>query len=156
MSKSAAIYYEAKIAERLGITRDQIRFVREQALKEKKHWRLSGRDVVYTDDGVKKFLRYLAVDLSAADLNSCLVPVREKQKGAAPKNAPATGTIELTVKRCFANPKLLLATDSAGNEVRVRVPRNRNFKVKMKLHAQRVNESLYKMVGRCPRYRGRY
>jgi len=71
------------------------------------------------------------------------------------------GTVELIVTRGCLNPRILVATlPGAGKaqdqQVRVKVKSNVNFRPKMKLRARPIDAEFYELVGRCPRYPGRW
>jgi len=68
---------------------------------------------------------------------------------------------ELTVERIPLNPRLVLASyevDGRKQVVRVMVGINRNFKVRMRLKAQRGSgeNALWRLIGKRPRLPGRW
>lgn len=160
-------YYEARLADLLGLQRDELKFVRDEILEKKDglaaDWRLEGREIVLSADALQKVLAFLAKgspdsNHDALDFSSAMVVNPEKKEAASAATASKTPpTIEeLTVERLYPNPRLLLAKNKKGETVRVRVPNNVNFRRAMKLSAQLVAPDVYQLKGRCPRYPGRY
>lgn len=146
-----SLYYEKKIAERLGLPRESLSYLRENVLKKDAgHWLLHGRDIVLTADGVLALATHLDLkELPAID--DCLV---------AEKNSPDNGTVELTVVRSYPNRRLLQATAPGDPPqlVNVQVTDNANFRPKMKLRAYPPSDGqmAYRLAGRCPRYPGKW
>ncbi len=63
----------------------------------------------------------------------------------------------LIVTSLCLNPRMLLAKNEAGAEVRCQVRANTNFKARMKLdRCRRDGPTLYTYQGRLPRRKGRY
>lgn len=133
-----------------------MRLIRKTVLKKNTDWTIIGRDIVISQVALEKVLEFLRNTSNAtlpADFTDCLV------NGAGEKQTPpAAGqeAQELIVKRVYPNPRLLLAIDPAGADVRVRVRNNQNFVPKMKISAVPIGDGLYQMQGRCPRYKGRF
>ena len=143
-----AWYYEASIAERLGLTRNTLENYRARELKKKGDWKKIGRAVALSEPALKKLLADL--DASELDCSGCLVSGNGEE--------PQPEVIELKVARVYPNPRLLLATTNAGELVRVSVQKNRNFRAGMTIKAKAPNGtlSIYRLVGRCPRFPGKW
>lgn len=145
------LYCEKDLAQRLQIGRDDIKFLRANALLKEKDWRRLGRDVVLTESGVGKLLQAtVGAAVVLVDLTGCLV-----KNGAL----PGDGLTELVVRRTYPNRRLLQATNPAtGQVVNVRVSNNENFLPRMPPPKARLTATgTYEMVGRCPRKgRGKY
>jgi hypothetical protein len=166
------LFYERTIAKILGLSREDLRYVRFELLKKNQGWRMDGRDVVYTQAGVDHLLHHLSASknnlAATTDLSAAIVPASKKKtppgplplRDPAPTPAPPTaarnGLVELTVLRCYPNPSMLRALDPEGAAVDVRVRTNKNFVPKMTLQGRLVCPGKYEMEGRCPRTRGRY
>lgn len=156
---SSTYYYESKLSEKLGISRDELTAYRRQFLKKKSgDWAMLGRDVVLSHGAVDRFLSYWVEKTQAAPdaaaILACAVP--HQKKNGAPAILP-NGPVDLVVKRRYPNVHLLLATDSTGGDHRVWVPANDNFRPDMKLKARPQGPGKpHKLVGRCPRYPGRW
>ena len=146
---SAAWYSEKLLIDRLGISADAILQFRQS--QKKTDVKKSGRAIFISEAAVKKLLE---------DLGS---PQRDVANCALQENGetPPPQILELTVYRIFPNPRLILATrDDNGDIVRVMVPNNVNFQPRMKIKARPPHKTegpqLYRLEGRCPRYRGRW
>lgn len=156
-------YFESKLSEKLGISRDELVAIRRQLLQKKQeHWKMLGRELVISRAGVDLLLASLiektgaGIDLSK--ILSCAVPQQSTTSKAAPP-PQKNGEVELTVKRLYPNDRLLLATHPETQEqLRVSVPSNANFRPAMKLKARPQGDPRqpWKLVGRCPRFPGRW
>lgn len=157
-------YYEPRLADLLGLQREELQFVRDEILEKKAgaDWRREGREIVLSAAALQKVLEFLAKgspdsNHDALDFTSALVADPEKKEVAATEpSAPPAIEEQLTVERLYPNPRLLLAKNKEGEMVRVRVPNNLNFRRAMKLTALLVEPGVYQLKGRCPRYPGRY
>lgn len=175
VSLASPFYSEKKFADKLGITRVEMRIIRKTVLTKKRDWTIAGRDIVLSQAAISMVLEYLRNTSNAelpADFTDCLsgllppLPPASRRRGQDPgtndageKQTPppaAQAAQELIVKRVYPNPRLLLALAPDGADVRVRVRNNQNFTPKMKLLAVPIGDGLYQMQGRCPRYKGRY
>lgn len=181
---SEPIYYERLLAPILGISREDLVYLRGEVLKKNKRgWWREGRDIVITGAGLRLILERLRATSNSApvevDLSPALVSGSEEKKEgpepapvdgaedphrdeeppppkALPPPAARNGLVELTVLRCYPNPRMLRATTTDGQAVDVRVKTNKNFVPRMTLKARLVTAGKYEMEGRCPRTRGRY
>lgn len=140
------LYAEAAIALTVGLTRDEIRTARDRNLEKNVDWQMHGRQVVWTQAGLNN-----AIDLDLVPSADYAIAIVDEKK------LPGVPDLqELQVKRVYPNPRLLLATLPNGDEVRVQVKTNLNFRPRMMIKARCVEGTLYQLVGRCPRYPGRY
>jgi hypothetical protein len=175
---SEQYYYERRLAPLLGISRDDLVYLRCEVLKKKKKglWRREGREIVIADSGLVLILGRLREASNSApvdvDFSQALVPAPEKkspplllmERNPAPAPLPPfaspspekNGLVELTVQKLYPNARMLRAATPAGELVDVRVKTNRNFVARMTLKARLVCPGKYEMEGRCPRTRGRY
>jgi hypothetical protein len=178
---SEQYYYERRLAPLLGISRDDLVYLRGEVLKKKKKglWRRAGREIVIAESGLALILGRLREASNSApvdvDFSLALVAAPEKKSpplllmernpipAAGPAPAAATssspeknGLVELTVHKLYPNARMLRAATPAGELVDVRVKTNRNFVARMTLKARLVCPGKYEMEGRCPRTRGRY
>lgn len=145
-----AWYYEASIADRLGLTRNALEDYRARSLKKKGDWKKIGRAVALSEPALKKLL----TDLNANGLDCTDCQVRKN--GADETEA---GVEELKVIRVYPNPRLLLAATDTGEQVRVQVPNNNNFRAGMTIKARALRlpaMQLYRLEGRCPRFPGKW
>ena len=139
-------YYEGAVAERLGLTRSALEDYRARSLKKEGDWKKIGRSVALSEGSLKKLLGYLGSP--NLDCSKCLVG----KNGADPE------PIELQITRVYPNPRLLLAATERGEEVRVSVQNNINFRrgMKIKAHPPAGEAQLYQLDGRCPRFPGKW
>lgn len=138
---------ESDLARELGLTKEAMRDLR------KKH--LAGGEFALDRKGRMCFTP------AAADRLRAVLGVSEKKGPGGPTlvDADATGPVTLYVKAKPMNRRIVLAcSDQAleGEEVRVRVRSNENFIKGMEIHALHDAGTLYTLVGRCPRTRGRF
>jgi len=166
-------YAEDILSEALGLSRDIVREAREKLL-EGEDWETAGNRVVLTDDGVMRLLEALGVDLpkkrarvpggltiaSLLDL-SRLDPLTAVQG----EDSAVKGKLyQLEAVSSPRNSKILMARhlekDAPGETieglVRVQVRDNSNFVDGMILVAMWIEQDLWELVGRCPRFRGRW
>jgi hypothetical protein len=159
LAASAPLYLEKKLAQKIGVPREQLAELRKQVVQKKHTW-TEGRETVITEQGLARVLEVLRATsnspLSATDFTDCLLHPPINKNGATASNGVALA--ELTVVRIYPNRRLLRARLEDGPEVDVRVPDNKNFVPKMKLRARPASDrpNTWKMEGRCPRSRGRY
>jgi hypothetical protein len=87
------------------------------------------------------------IDISTFNESRPRPPIAEHKNG--------DGAVDLIVKRLFPNRRLLEAYNG-DQVVRVRVRDNANFRPKMPLKAKHAGGEFYELLGRCPRFPGRY
>lgn len=139
-------YEESAVAEKIGVTREAVKKFRDKALREKVDWEKKGRAIELNEIGVKKLLFEFHID--DLDLSSV------GKNGAA-------DPVELEVLIVYPNPRLLLARTADGEQVRVQVMSNANFRRGMKLKARAPvpgdqYPQLYRLEGRTPRWPGQW
>jgi hypothetical protein len=165
-------YAEDKMAEYLGVSRDSLKAFRADLL-EGEDWACEGNRIRYSEDGVLRLLDLMGLDLpkkrakgSAGHSISSLLDCarlshptdQDSQKNGAPE------VFDLRVVKITSNRKILFASHTAGtfpgstenNLVRVKVRDNSNFRQDMILQAVWLEEDLWELAGRCPRFRGRW
>ncbi len=154
-AKTTPLYLEKAVAERLGISRKDARYLRVELLKKKKDWTILGRDLVLSQaalDRMVKYMRKADNDLpEELDFRDCRYVAPAEKKTAA-----TTDLVTLQVHRTLANPRLLVAATAERELVNVQVKSNANFRPGMSLTARPAGERKFKMEGRCPRFPGRY
>jgi hypothetical protein len=140
---------EQELSDRLGVSRAILKKMRGELLAD--DWSADGRSIRYTEEGV-----------------AAIVGLLEKNAGGEPtltatvSDALAGGPgalVRLTASRKPVNPKILLChvgEKNAGPEVRCRVRSTVNFFRGMVFSAKHVEGTLYELVGRCPRFPGRW
>jgi hypothetical protein len=153
MSGVNRLYNESRVAEKLQLPRDTIRYIRAEVLK-KNDWLQNGRDIVLTQGGLSAVIEHVGV-ARIEDFADCAVDSEKKEP------------VELIVTRVPPNRVVLYASlprvdGIQAREVPVRVKDNSNFRVGMKLTAiaptpgATGSAALYQLEGRCPRFAGRY
>jgi len=171
------------LCDELGVTKQVLHQTRKSAgLVEGEHWIRGAADrrwIVFTDAG-KEALRNAVLGVGAenrpgtAGSVSGELPEPPQAQPEAEKPAPAPIVEVLVVVssprmfpdgsiRHFANPRVIKARRASGEEVYVRVADTRHFLPRgrdgqpMKLTARLDGEPLiWSLVGRVPRFLGRY
>lgn len=151
---------ETRLPKILGLkSRNRLRALRQQLLREGEDWVFEKKRVCYTLAGVEKIRAHLRLSGETTAPPTC-----SAQPG--PAIAPLPEPETLLVWNCrLVNKKMLLAykpdTDphDAKNILRVRVRSSENFVrfvhgEPMKLRARHVQADLYELVGPCPRRKG--
>jgi hypothetical protein len=136
---------ESKVAETLGAPREALMEMRKKDALYGLHWRKRGRRVVWTEKGLD-FLSERFDDRGG---------VLGRVKGSSQATDEGEREIEAVVKKMPLNKRVLMAEAEKG-VIRVRVNSSANFIPGMKIRCARVVDDLYDLVGRCPRYRGRW
>ena len=128
---------ESRIAKELGINRSVLKQWRMDGLIG--GWEKRGNKIFYHEEGEADVREKVKLELEAKDLGSVPPPPVE------PK--------ELEITSLPLNRKMVICGD-----LRVRVRDNKNFIKGMKVNARPSidNEQVWVMIGRCPRWRGRY
>jgi DNA-directed RNA polymerase beta subunit len=126
---------------------------------------MAGREVAYSADGVVMLLAHLGARMrekkprlpGGLTIKGLLSEARIEAAAAAvdEKKAAAPAEQELTVQALTRNGQIVMAT--RGEElVRVRVRESRHFVAGMKMTCRHLQADLWELVGRCPRFRGRW
>lgn len=110
-------YSEKKIAARLGLSRGDMKFLRDQ-LTEGEHWERTGGngEIGLTKIAVQRICRTLESPPTCVVVGDCtLTPPPEKKKGGkAPVLALPPAPITMRVLRKVPNPRVLDAVDPHG------------------------------------------
>lgn len=137
---SPEVFWEAKVAEALGISRERVRALREQHL-DAEDWSTRGNAVVLSARGLEK--------ITAA-----------AQAEGAPGlvQAGPVAAVRLVVRKLCRNPRLMVAavTREAVETVVVRVRDNSAFMPGMEFEAVGLGDGSFQFTGRLPRSRGRW
>ena len=147
---------ELDLARELGLSKEGIRELRKKHL-EPGEFALGKNGMCLSEAGADK----LRMALGAPE-KKC-APVLEVEKKGAPASASSgegsSDEVALWVRSCPINKRIVLAclkADLSGPVVRVVVKSNVNFIPKMEIKGRLTAETLYHLVGRCPRFRGRF
>ena len=125
---------EKELAEELGIEREILKEFRQQGLQG---WEKQGNWVAWTEKGEHNVRNQLQKRMCIDELSDPL-PLQESK--------------EVIVSRIPLNSRLVICGDTY-----VTVKDNKNFIKGMKLNARPPREGRsWVLIGRCPRWRGRY
>lgn len=139
---------EVELTEVLGVARARLRDLRKKmGDMEGVYWSKEGRDVVWLPDGL--YAACSAFGLDDTVVREIVEPALNEEAISAKK----TGTA--LVSRFTKNDRILMAMLD-GQEIRVKVNSSRHFIPNMEIPVEHVQEDLWKLVGRCPRARGRW
>jgi hypothetical protein len=135
---------ESVVAKKLGVARSVLAAHRKNSL-EKSEWRLNHNQVEIAAAAIKK----ISTTLGTTPPGN---PAAHNTAAAAPE------VVELEVLKVYPNPRLLAAKAADGSLILVSVPRNKNFRVRMRIKARPPEEgrTTYTLEGRCPRFPGRW
>lgn len=144
------LFWEARVADWLGLPRKRIVALRRRALREGQHWVVYEGQVVFTARGLQLLRDYLS------QLGELAKPgeAPDAAPGPAPAGPPQRESVR--VVRTFPNARLMQAKRKDGSLVLVRVRDNTNFMAGMAVpvvHDATLNAWQY--VGRLPRRKGR-
>jgi hypothetical protein len=145
--KSVFKWSEARIAEKIGVDRAEITRLRQggdgMGIDKGTHWDIVQREIRYSDEGVQEVIKKIGMPVSFSSIMAAM----------------AEGSVEeLSFSRAFGrNPKLIEAVTQDGRKVRVAVRTSKNFRAGMAPFKATVGRGgIYRLVGACPRARGRW
>jgi hypothetical protein len=160
-------YPEPMVARTVGLSRSQLKALRDENLTREVDWVLVNAVVTYSPAGLEKLLR--AAGLDAGDFawpgrEAMPAPALVAEEGAALAGDPVAATpavpplVELRVRNVCGNPILVFAATPEGEVVKVRVRTNTNFLPGMPIRARAPQSpgGLWHHEGACPRFRGKY
>jgi hypothetical protein len=136
---------ERDLAGKLGVTRDVLRDLRKRVL-EAEDFAQQGRDVMIHADGVAKITGALA-EKNGAEKKAVAIEIDDEE------------SFVLLVHKLPPNRRIVLAKKEEADDeqvMRVRVRDNGHFVPGMRLRCRHLDGDLYELVGRCPRFKGRY
>jgi hypothetical protein len=128
---------ESRIAKELGINRVVLKQWRDSGLIT--GWEKQGNKIAYNELGEADVREKVRLELEAKDLGETPPPPEE------PK--------EMVITKLPLNTRMVICGD-----IKVRVSNNQKFRVGMKVNARPSIDSkhVWVMIGRCPRFNGRY
>lgn len=145
------LFWEAKVAESMGVARERIAALRAERLTEGQHFRIVRNAVVLTASGLEIVVTALKPGRSPSPADESPVA----QAAGVPDGPPAR--VSMTVRRVPANIRLLLCSILNDRTERVvRVKDNRLFMPGMNLTALDCGQNLFQFTGRLPRRKGRW
>jgi hypothetical protein len=144
---------EREFAERIGVARSVVAKIRADQLEESTDFKKSGREILLTHAGASRLTELLAAP--------------KKKEGAVEElTQEAASALTLFVVRIPVNRRVVIATDrdpkrwaseGAGVALIVRVRDNQLFIPRMELQAKpSERNNTFTLVGRCPRWKGKY
>jgi hypothetical protein len=162
-------YVEQSLTASLGISREELRRLREQ-LVDGKDWILKKRRVRLSQSGFDKLRALLSLPAVTAGPDAqttTATPEEPAEKKAAPGAVAEDGVVVLYVWQTVTNPKIvegyLPGTDPTvrANILRVRVRDSRNFvrmsrEKPMEMKCRHLQTDLYELATACPRKKGVY
>ena len=141
---------EEELAAEMGISRDDIRDLRDRCLIEGEDWHRKKARVFFSAQGVQNLKKELAVGVGLA--------LEKNEAGGA--LASEAGAEEMVVVNVPGrNRRIMSAQKKVGGAlVRVQVRDNGNFMPGMEIKARAGGEfpDLYVLEGRAPRWRGKW
>jgi hypothetical protein len=141
-------FAEADLAERIGVGVASVKDARENLIPAgltKKE----GRRVLVTREAAEMLCGLLGAEVG------CLDTPEEKKEAGGAQGSETDQDMQAVAKKIPLNPRLVLA-ELMGEAVRVRVPDSRKFVPGMPMRVRWVSGDLYQLVGRGPRFKGRY
>lgn len=165
MDKGDYVYSEARLAEHIGISRKNLAAVRIKALTKDVHWANRRGQIALSLKGVSHLLMQL--DLGAAVLptnwhEECLLDPPAKNGEVLlllmdRDHHPAP--IKMRITRIFPNPYLVEAQEP-GRSQRYRVTVKSNLRLITRMEIDCIPDpgrpGFWQMIGRPPRWRGRW
>lgn len=141
------LYWESKVADSLGLSRERVAKIRIEHLFVVEHFRMVRGEVVLTEAGLAELHKRIPGDSEAAP-----------QTLAVKAGPPARAKFEVT--RVPANKHLLYCVPTgeraSAAQVLIRVKDNTNFMRGMSLEAIEGEGQSWQYRGRLPRKRGRW
>jgi hypothetical protein len=141
---------EIGLARVLGVSREQLRAFRNEHLAENTDWTTDKKNVRYSEKAAQDAVAFLGAVWTG--------PAEETPQAVEMVNedAPKKGWPEdMEVVRRMVNPHLIECQTPAGAKVLVKVTHNENFRPGMNVRAEADGPS-WRLVGRCPRFPGRW
>jgi len=154
------LFWETRVADSLGVSRDRLRLLREEHMTENTHFIRRRNAVVLTETGMSLLNTLLPIAPTALALLEAPV---EKSPDPTPFAAPPgpAPRVSVRVVKVPPNPRLLFcvaAEVEAGTSAKflVRVKTNENFMAGMVMEVISAGEGVWQYVGRLPRRKGRW
>lgn len=160
VSPDDGLFWETRVADSLGVSRDRLRLLREEHMTENTHFIRRRNAVVLTETGMELLNTLLPITTPAAQPPQAPA---EKSPDPAPFAAP-TGPaprVSVRVVKVPPNPRLLFCVAAevetgTAAQFLVRVKTNENFMAGMSMEVISAGEGVWQYVGRLPRRKGRW
>lgn len=147
---------ESDFAAKIGVSRRDIKNLRDSFLRERIHFYRAGKSIVYTAAGqiaVGKKIASMSnfTPAEILDEEKKESPAKTPEKTSAPKFSTAT------VERVTPNKMILICSIDGVPNRRVRVRDNSKFVVGMTFQVSPMRDAgLWTIVGNCPRWKGKF
>lgn len=160
-SPDDGLFWETRVADSLGVSRDRLRLLREEHMKENTHFIMRRNAVVLTESGME-LVKKILIDPTLTANASKVLP-HKPVLAVAPFNPP-TGPAprqSVRVAKVPPNPRLLFCVPEDGGatstaQFLVRVKTNENFMAGMTMEVISAGDGVWQYVGRLPRRKGRW
>lgn len=143
---------EIGLARSLGVPRGDIAAIRKRALKNGADWLKNGREIIFTGRGVEAICAALGLDPTT------VAAPAEKTGSAEPDSQDEVVEV---VRSTFLNRRVIQGRRKNGELIMIQVASSANFRPRlangrpMTLRVQ-PDGLLWNLVGRCPRFPGRW
>jgi hypothetical protein len=175
-SPDDGLFWENRVADSLGVSRDRLRQFRKDHMTENVHYIRRGNAVVLTETGMRLATDRLAPPASEPTAEEQLPSYEKITAEPAPLApspfpavevapfAPPAGPaprIEVRVVKVPPNPRLLFCVPAGpivatAAQCLVRVKTNENFMAGMSFEVISAGEGIWQYIGRLPRRKGRW
>jgi hypothetical protein len=157
-SPDDGLFWENRVADSLGVSRDRLRQFRKDHMTENVHYIRRGNAVVLTETGMR-LPSYEKITAEPAPLAPSPFPAVEVAPFAPP--AGPAPRIEVRVVKVPPNPRLLFCVPAGpivatAAQCLVRVKTNENFMAGMSFEVISAGEGIWQYIGRLPRRKGRW
>ena len=146
---------ERDLAQQLGLSLDQLAETRKASLKHGVAWKLVSGSVCYSEAGQAQLFGLLKISSETPFSPAPAQPAVDSAPNA-PAGLSAGDVRELVCVRRYSINFRILVAKLDGKEQRVRVRDSRNFTAGMKLQCRFVQDDLWDLAQRLPRWRGRF
>lgn len=154
-------YSEHRLAEALGVSRADLKFIRDRQLELDRDWKKNGGGfVALAESGVSKILSALGGNIDV-DLGRCLITSDDPHPQTATLGLSPlpekNGAVSMTVAKIPLNPRVVLATNDARELCTVDVGNSLNFVVGDAISAvpHSAQPGFWRFVGQMPHSRRR-
>jgi hypothetical protein len=138
---------EVGLAKTLGVDRSVLKSIRKN-LKKGVDWETVGKQVLWSQASALALAeRLTATQGGETEKNALLAQL---------VNGEVAAFATLKVVKLLVNPHMVLAAQKNGEVVNVNVVHSRNFKRGMEFRAEQGADGHWRLVGRTPRYPGRW
>jgi len=163
MTQGQFVYAEKAACAVLGLPKKRVRALRRECpgLRGEEHFTIVNRLLVYTEKGARLLIE--AAGMGNGSVEELLRRMLVEGNGSCTGETGTTAIVHVERPVCemqvwrtdLKNPRILMAL-LGGVQQRVSVQNSKNFVRGMRIKARRIQSDLWQLIGRCPRYRGRW